>query len=76
MEQFSIPSYFFTAGGKIGDYFSEKFGLPFPITTEMVERLLNSECYSSAKFFHAVGWQSKVNLLNGLREMIDVKTDW
>ena len=60
-------------GGKVGDYFSEKFGLPFPISTEIVERLLNSECYSSENFSHAVGWQPKVNLLDGLREMTHVE---
>ena len=41
---------------------------------EVVDRLINSECYSPARIELELGWQARVNLSAGLREMV-AKTD-
>lgn len=43
---------------------------PLPVGRAVVERLLGSECYSSAELTRITGWQARVGLEAGLRELL------
>lgn len=65
-----IPEAPMRLAGKFGDvlrYFSR---YPVPISSELISKLLDSECYSPRLIEQELGWRSKVSLKNGLREML------
>ena len=72
---FSVPTSIFRLGGIVGDLLGKLSSRQLPISSEVVSRLLDSECYSPARIEHELGWRSNVNLIDGLREMIARTTE-
>lgn len=67
---FKVPAPILRLMGRVGDLIGELSGRQTPISSEVVSRLLDSECYSPARIEHELGWRSNVDLIDGLREMI------
>ena len=67
---FEVPASILRVVGRVGDLLSKLSGRPIPINSEIVSRLLYSECYLPARIEHELGWRSNVDLLEGLKEMI------
>ena len=66
----SVPAWALRLGGKIGDGVGALLQRPLPLNSEVVSRLLDSECYSPARIEQELGWQAQVGLMDGLREML------
>jgi len=64
------PAWALRLGGKTGDMVGEMLGRPLPLNSEVMSRLLDSECYSPARIEQELGWRSQVGLMDGLREML------
>jgi len=64
------PAWGLRFGGKVGDWAGKLLHKQMPINSEVVSRLLDSECYSPALIERELGWRAKVNLTDGLREML------
>lgn len=73
--RWAVPEWTLRAGGRVGDRLGSLLGRRIPLNTEMVSRLLDSECYSPAKIDRELGWRSKVSLVEGLREMIGTRPE-
>ncbi len=43
---------------------------PFPLNSEVVDRLLGSACYSPARIERELDWRAKMGLAEGVREML------
>lgn len=65
-----IPERALRLVGKVGDVLSYISRYPFPISSELISKLLDSECYSPALIEQELGWRNRVSLKNGLREML------
>ena len=70
----SIPAVGLRLGGRCGDILSSILGRPFPLSSEIVSRLLDSACYSPGRIRHELGWTAQVGLVEGLREMLRNET--
>jgi UDP-glucose 4-epimerase len=66
----SVPACGLRLGGKIGDIAGNLLRRPMPINSEVVSRLLDSECYSPELIERELGWRAKVDLMSGLQEML------
>lgn len=66
----SAPAWAFRLGGKVGDLGGAILRRPLSLNTEVVARLLDSECYSPARIHKELGWQAQVSLRTGLTEML------
>jgi len=71
----SAPAWAFRLGGKIGDGVGALLRRPLPLNSEVVSRLLDSECYSPARIEQELGWRAQVGLMDGLREMLAPATE-
>ena len=65
-----ISKYFLKYSGLFGDLIGATTGINFPVNSEVVERLTQSEIYISDKISQELGWQPRVSLEEGLRESI------
>jgi nucleoside-diphosphate-sugar epimerase len=65
-----IPAWGLRMGGKLGDLGREIFSASMPVNSELISRLLDSECYSPARIKHDLGWEASVDLAAGLTEML------
>lgn len=65
------PDWALRLGGKAGDIAGTLLRRPLPLSSEVVSRLLDSECYSPASIERELGWRARVGLMNGLREMLE-----
>jgi UDP-glucose 4-epimerase len=65
----SAPEWGFRLGGRLGDGVSAITGRNLPFTSEIVSRLLDSECYSPARIERELGWHARTDLRMGLLEM-------
>lgn len=68
--KWSVPVPMLEAGGMLGDWAGRLLHWPLPMNTEVVDRLLGSACYSPARIEQELGWQAKVGLKDGVREML------
>jgi UDP-glucose 4-epimerase len=68
--RWSVPAWVLRSGGILGDEMSRLTGRQFPLNTEVVARLLGSECYSPARIEAELGWKAHIGLMDGLREML------
>ena len=66
----NAPSWGLRLGGRVGDLAGSLLRRPMPINSEVVSRLLGSECYSPLRIQQELGWQAKVDLMEGVREML------
>lgn len=66
----SVPAWALRFGGKMGDLSGQLFCRQMPINSEVVSRLLDSECYSPALIESDLGWRAKICLTDGLGEML------
>ena len=53
--------------GRLGDLLGHFLSRPFPINSEIVSRLIDSECYLPTLIQNELGWQPKINLQKGLK---------
>lgn len=70
----SIPAWVLRGAGQLGDLASALRGRRLPLNTEVVTRLLESECYLSDAITRELGWQAVIDLRSGLREMLGHET--
>lgn len=68
--RWSVPASCLRGGAKIGDLLSGILCCPFPLQSEVVSRLLDSACYSPALIERELGWRAKIQLRQGLAEML------
>lgn len=68
--RWSVPAGVLRAGGKLGDALGSVLRRPLPLSSEVVERLLGSACYSPARIERELGWRARVGLAEGLQEML------
>lgn len=69
-----MPEWLLRSGGKVGDILGAMRRHPFPIRSEIVDRLLGSARYSPARIEHELGWRAKISLESGLHEMLGDET--
>ena len=67
---FTIPASALRAGGLLGDIAQRVFKVKSPVTTELISRLLDSECYCPKSIEQTTGWRAQMSLKQGLQEMI------
>ena len=61
--------------GKLGDLLGKFLFRPFPVNSEVVSRLIDSECYSSNRIQTELGWQPKIGLQEGLKMLLTNSAD-
>lgn len=66
----AVPAGILMAAGRLGDWAGRLSGRRLPLDSEVVERLLGSAWYSPARIERELGWQARVSLSEGLREML------
>lgn len=67
-----VPAALLRTAGVAGQCFGRVTGTTLPLTSESIERLLDSAWYSPARIRRDLGWQTRVALAQGLRDYIDV----
>lgn len=67
-----VPATLLRAAAAGGELLSRLLGRPLPLGRDAVERLLGSECYRPDAIRRELGWQARVTLDAGLREMLGV----
>jgi nucleoside-diphosphate-sugar epimerase len=70
-QRFSVPISLLRACGVIGDQIQPFLKSGFPINSEVLAKLLNTECYSAVPIKQELGWSACINLTEGIREMLD-----
>lgn len=65
----SVPEIVLRVAAKCGDGLEDLLRRRIPLNSEVVNRLLDSAWYSSARITRELDWQPKVSLREGLREM-------
>ena len=71
--RFSVPIALLRAGGRMGDQMQKLFKTNLPLNSEVISKLIDSECYSAEPLRQELGWSARVNLIEGIREMLDDK---
>jgi UDP-glucose 4-epimerase len=66
----SVPAPLLRAGGWLGDVVGGLLNRPLPVSSEVIDRLLGSACYSPARIERELGWRASVGLAAGVREML------
>lgn len=67
--QWAVPESALRLAAHCGDGLERLFKRRFPLDSEVLDRLLGSAWYSSARIERELGWRAKVSLAEGLREM-------
>lgn len=67
----SVPASLLWGGARVGDCLEKLAGRRLPLDSEVVDRLLNSAWYSSARIERELGWRAQVSLIDGLSEMLN-----
>lgn len=65
-----VPAALLRSGGRLGDGLGKLAARPFPLNSEVTERLLGSACYSPARIERELGWRAGIGLDEGVREML------
>ncbi len=71
---FDIPANVFRAAGLVGDLVGFLRARPLGFNSEVVTRLLESACYSSARIESELGWRARISLDDGLLELLKNET--
>jgi nucleoside-diphosphate-sugar epimerase len=69
----AIPVSALRSIGVLGDIAQRIFKVKSPVTSELISRLLDSECYCPKSIEQTTGWRAQMNLKQGLQEMIGEK---
>lgn len=56
--------------GTLGEGVERLTGRRMPLNREVVSRLLDAECYATARIRNDLGWQARVDLAQGIAEML------
>jgi len=67
--RWSVPEIVLRVAARCGDGLETLFKRRAPLDSEILDRLLGSAWYSSARITQELGWQAKISLREGLREM-------
>ena len=67
----AFPECVLRCTGNIGDFFERKLNLDLRVNSELISKLLDSECYISKRLTNELGWQPMVDLETGLSEMLE-----
>jgi UDP-glucose 4-epimerase len=67
------PAQLLKTSGVIGDIFERVLRRGLPLNSEVVDRLLGSAWYSPQKIEIELGWKARVNLKQGIREMLGLE---
>jgi nucleoside-diphosphate-sugar epimerase len=67
--RWSLPQAVLRGGARCGDGLEILLKRRVPLDSEVVDRLLGSAWYSSSRITREIGWQAKISLREGLREM-------
>jgi nucleoside-diphosphate-sugar epimerase len=66
----SVPKALLRTAAQAGDIAGRLLRRRMPLDSEVLDRLLKSAWYSSEKIRRELGWHPKVNLRDGLKEML------
>jgi UDP-glucose 4-epimerase len=67
-----VPNGLLRAVGRGGDGLEYLLGRQLPINSEVVSRLLDSACYCPSRIINELGWQPRMSLSDGLRELLAI----
>lgn len=71
-----VPVPVLASAGKLGDMLGRLLRRKLPLDSSTVTRLIGAECYSPAAISRDLGWQARVTLAQGARELFgDADTD-
>ncbi len=73
--RWSLPACLLRAGAVLCDVLGRLAGRPLPVNSEVVERLLGSACYSPARIERELGWRARIELREGVREMLGLPAE-
>lgn len=68
--RWSVPASALRLAASLGDGLEKLTGRRFPLDSEAVDRLLGSAWYSPARIERELGWQARISLADGLKEML------
>ena len=68
--RYRVPKWFLRSCGRAGDILGLLSRHPFPLNSEIVDRLLGSACYLPDRISEELGWGAKIALRDGVREML------
>ncbi|MDG1143262.1 MAG: NAD-dependent epimerase/dehydratase family protein [Burkholderiales bacterium] len=68
--KWSISERLLRTAGKCCDFIENLSGRCLPINSQVVDRLLCSDCYSPMRIERELGWRARTSLSAGLREML------
>ena len=68
--RWSVPFPILRVAAGMGDRLGQVLGRRIPFDSEVLSRLLGSACYSGGRIHTELGWQPRVSLQDGLREMM------
>jgi UDP-glucose 4-epimerase len=71
----AVPAELLRLSGRMGDLMGAVLRRPLPINSDAMSRLLDSACYSPAKIERELGWRARVDLIQGMREMLTDEAD-
>lgn len=72
-QRFTVPIVLLRAGGRIGDQMQTLLKRNLPLNSEVISKLIDSECYSAEPLKQELGWSARINLTEGVKEMLDDK---
>lgn len=67
----STPAWTLRGAARLGDLLSSLAGRRLPLDSEVLDRLLGSACYSPERIRQMLGWEARIPLAEGLREMLN-----
>ncbi len=67
----SVPFKALYVGGAVGNLLESRLNRKMPLNSEVVDRLVGSAWYSSTRIWNDLGWQAKISLVEGLKEMLN-----
>jgi len=68
--RWSVPAGLLRMSGAAGDALGALLHRPLPLSSEVVDRLIGSACYSPTRIERELGWRARVGLDTGLLEML------
>lgn len=69
----AVPRVLLERLARVGDVLEAVGGRRLPFDSEVLDRLLGSACYLPTRIENELGWRSEVRLIDGLREMLNVR---
>lgn len=67
--RWAVPRRVLEVGATLGDLVGKATGRRLPFDRQVLDRLLESACYSPARIERELGWWARVGLEDGLRDM-------